>query len=146
MTLFARQHANAVLAHLPAVWANDFMPVCNFTRKVALGRSSLTTPFEFEKFFFCIRPLGNPGGECTEIGQKQGLRGPIHPLSFKCSTQISRKSRRAVSISISTLPFSRSRRSSDLVVAGRAGPCRGTRSGRGLGAADGLEVALADPE
>jgi len=56
--LVARQHADAVLAHLAGRMGDDLVPVLQLHAKVALGRSSLTTPSNSRSSSFGIRPLG----------------------------------------------------------------------------------------
>src|SRR5579864_6846511 len=58
---------------LPAVWAMISCPFSSFTRKVALGRSSLTVHGNSRSSSFVIRPLCfAAAGECTEPTEKQG--------------------------------------------------------------------------
>src|SRR5271155_4440608 len=59
---------------LPAVCAMISWPFSSVTRKVALGRSSLTVPGNSRSSSFAIRPLAVVwrAGECTETSEKQG--------------------------------------------------------------------------
>ena len=64
------------LRTLPAVWAMISWPFSSFTRKVALGSSSLTVPGNSRSSSFAIRPLGcfARRGDCTEPAEKQAMR------------------------------------------------------------------------
>src|SRR6185437_12703330 len=92
MTLSPVNTRMRFLRILPAVWAMISWPFCRSTRKVALGKSSLTVPSNSSNSSLAIRPLQNATanrsgfpsrrtrkvrqqrpGDCIEPGQNQGF-------------------------------------------------------------------------
>ena len=70
--LVAGQHANPVLAHAAGGMAMISCPTSSFTRKVAFGSSSVTTPGNSSSSSFAIR---RPASWSGAVGDRSGSHG-----------------------------------------------------------------------